>query len=61
MLVYHPSSVKGKAVNRQSLRLDKVAKAVEAQLVGDGAVIIRGIGPIEDAKEGDLSFVAHTY
>lgn len=41
------------------MRLDRVAEVVEARLVGDGSAIIRGIGPIEEAKEGELSFVAH--
>ena len=41
------------------MRLDRVAEAVGARLLRDETVLIRGVGPIEEAEEGELSFVAH--
>jgi UDP-3-O-[3-hydroxymyristoyl] glucosamine N-acyltransferase len=41
------------------MRLDELAVAVGATLDGDGAVDIVGLAPIEEARPGELSFVAN--
>ena len=40
------------------MRLQEIARHLEATLEGDGDVEIRGVAPIEDAAAGDLTFVA---
>jgi len=41
------------------IRLDEIARSVEGKLVGDGAIAIRSVEPIEEAGEGAISFVAN--
>jgi len=40
------------------MKLFEIAEAIGGELVGDGTVIIQGIGDIERAREGELSFIA---
>jgi len=40
--------------------LTEIAEIVEGKVVGDGKIIISGLSGIEEAKEGDLSFVANS-
>ena len=40
------------------MRLRDLAIALSCQLVGDGEVEISGAAPIQEAKEGDLTFIA---
>lgn len=40
------------------MRLDEIARVLDAALEGDGSVEIRGLAPIDEAGEGDLTFVA---
>ncbi|MBN1779764.1 UDP-3-O-(3-hydroxymyristoyl)glucosamine N-acyltransferase [bacterium] len=42
-----------------NLPLSKIAEIAGGRLVGDGSVMIRGVARIEDAGEGDLSFLAN--
>ena len=39
--------------------LDEIAKAIQGRVVGDGALLIKGIGSIKDAGPGDLTFLAN--
>ena len=39
--------------------LAELAKMVEGEVVGDKNLIITGLSGIEEAAEGDLTFVAH--
>jgi len=41
------------------MRLDEIARSVGGELVGDGAVVIRSVQPMEEAGEGAISFVAN--
>lgn len=41
------------------MRLDEIARSVGGKLVGDGAIAIRRVEPIEEAGEGAISFVAN--
>jgi UDP-3-O-[3-hydroxymyristoyl] glucosamine N-acyltransferase len=42
-----------------TLTLSKIAEIAGGELVGDGSIEIRGVARIEDAKAGDLSFLAN--
>ncbi len=39
------------------MKLREIANLLEAELVGDGASEIVGVGTIEDAKEGEIAFI----
>jgi len=39
--------------------LAEIAKIVEGELIGDGAIRITGLNGIKEANEGDLTFLAH--
>jgi len=39
--------------------LKELALALEAELIGDGSAIIRGVKGIDEAGEGDLTFIAN--
>lgn len=41
------------------IKLKSAAELVGGNLVGDGDILIRGAAKIEDAKEGDLTFLYH--
>ncbi|MBN2105311.1 UDP-3-O-(3-hydroxymyristoyl)glucosamine N-acyltransferase [bacterium] len=43
-----------------SLHLSKIAEIAGGELAGDGTVSIQGVARIEDAKAGDISFLANT-
>lgn len=40
------------------MRLDEIARILEVAIEGDGSVEIGGLAPIDEAREGDLAFVA---
>ena len=39
--------------------LKEISKFINGELVGDGEITITGINGIQEAKEGDLAFIAH--
>jgi len=39
--------------------LSELAQLVGGEVVGDGAVKILGVAPIEDAQKGEITFIAH--
>lgn len=39
-------------------RLAEIAEHLDGELVGDGSIVIEGLAGIEEAKEGEISFVA---
>lgn len=39
--------------------LKELAQLVGGEVVGNGEVKIRGVAPIEDAREGEITFIAH--
>jgi len=41
------------------IRLEELAKKLHGRVKGDPAVIIKGVAGLEEAKEGDISFVAN--
>lgn len=41
------------------LTLAKIAELVNGELVGDGSVKINGVGKIEDAKQGKITFISN--
>jgi UDP-3-O-[3-hydroxymyristoyl] glucosamine N-acyltransferase len=41
------------------ISLDTIAGIVEGELKGDGSLEISGVGKIEDAREGDITFLAN--
>jgi UDP-3-O-[3-hydroxymyristoyl] glucosamine N-acyltransferase len=41
------------------MRLDELAKALNAELAGDGAVDVRSVATLEDAGEGQVSFLSN--
>ena len=41
------------------MRLDEIAKRLSCTLQGDGSIDIRGVATLEDAAEGDLSFLTN--
>ena len=43
-----------------SRTLGEIAKLLEAELVGDPAVVITGLSGIKEAKEGDITFLANS-
>jgi UDP-3-O-[3-hydroxymyristoyl] glucosamine N-acyltransferase len=42
------------------MRLDEIAERLSCTLQGDGEIEIRGVATLEDATEGDLSFLTNT-
>ena len=42
------------------MRLDEIAERLSCTLQGDGSVDIRGVATLEDAAQGDLSFLTNT-
>ena len=40
-------------------KLNELAAYVQGSVIGDGEVQIHGVAPIEDAKEGELTFIAN--
>ncbi|MFQ5841280.1 MAG: LpxD N-terminal domain-containing protein, partial [Thermodesulfobacteriota bacterium] len=40
-------------------RLKELATLVGGEVIGDGEVKILGVAPIEEAREGEITFVAH--
>ncbi len=42
------------------MRLDEIAERLSCTLQGDGSIDIRGVATLEDATEGDLSFLTNT-
>lgn len=43
-----------------SLKLSELAQKVEAQLEGNGEIVINDVSPIETAQKGEISFVANS-
>ena len=41
------------------LTLAKIAELVDGELVGDGSVEINGVGKIEDAQQGQITFISN--
>jgi len=41
------------------LRLGEIAERLGGQIVGDASLLIQGIAPIEEAKAGEIAFVAN--
>jgi len=41
------------------MKLKEIADFLQAELIGDGDLEISGLAPIEEAKEGDITFVAN--
>jgi UDP-3-O-[3-hydroxymyristoyl] glucosamine N-acyltransferase len=39
--------------------LNELAQLVDGEVIGDGAVTIVGVAPIEDAGKGQITFIAH--
>ena len=39
--------------------LDTVAKAIDGEVIGDGSIEITGVAGIREAREGELTFLAH--
>lgn len=42
------------------IRLKQIAEAIAGELIGDGKVMIKGISGIEEAKPGDITFIANS-
>ena len=42
------------------MRLDELARQIDAAVVGDGSIEINDVAPLESAKPGCISFIAHT-
>jgi UDP-3-O-[3-hydroxymyristoyl] glucosamine N-acyltransferase len=40
------------------MRLDEIARILDVAVEGDGSLEIRGLAPIDEAEDGDLTFVA---
>jgi UDP-3-O-[3-hydroxymyristoyl] glucosamine N-acyltransferase len=45
--------------NTTSLTVKELARLLECSFTGDGEVIIKGVSGIEDAQEGDITFLGH--
>ena len=41
------------------LTLAKIAELIDGELVGDGSVEINGVGKIEDAHKGQITFISN--
>jgi UDP-3-O-[3-hydroxymyristoyl] glucosamine N-acyltransferase len=41
-------------------KLKELASLVDGEVVGNGEVTIRGVAPIEEARAGEITFIAHT-
>jgi UDP-3-O-[3-hydroxymyristoyl] glucosamine N-acyltransferase len=41
------------------MRLDELAKQIDAELVGDGAIDVSGVATLENARSGQLSFLGN--
>lgn len=42
------------------MKLKELAEKLGCDLIGDGEVEVKSVAPLDEAQEGDLSFVAHT-
>lgn len=42
------------------MRLKEIAELVDGELVGDASIVITGVAGIKEAKEGDITFLAHS-
>ena len=45
--------------SKKHLTLSEVARLVEGELVGDGALVITGVAGIKEAEEGDITFLSN--
>lgn len=39
--------------------LKEIAELVDGELSGDGSIVIKGVAGIEDAREGEITFLAN--
>jgi UDP-3-O-[3-hydroxymyristoyl] glucosamine N-acyltransferase len=44
---------------RKSLTAEAIARMVDGSVLGDGSVVLTGVGPLDRAGEHDLTFLAH--
>ncbi|HDD35463.1 MAG TPA: UDP-3-O-(3-hydroxymyristoyl)glucosamine N-acyltransferase [Candidatus Desulfofervidus auxilii] len=49
----------GKRKKESKVKLREITKILQAELIGDGDIEIKGLAPIEKAKAGDITFIAN--